>query len=621
MAKVCETCGDQGWEEALVFCDSCKLGAVHRYCCGITPVPIDGYVTWFCSGCDESDSASDSSRQVELDEVESVDVSTSPPETREVPGSSKSNELTGDVSEKTKKRKKKKRKRMIVTHSLPDATAVETMEVSKKKQDGSETGKSDELVGLERNESSVLEKSGRKKKKKTDKGEEKKHEERSNNNHFSPVPEAEGHKLQQATTRVEPVKESKKRKCSESKGSEGLNEVSVLENSGKKKRNGESSTHTSPVLDTHDHMLQDVTSVEAMKESTMPLNQVSVVEKSAKKKKKKKRSEESRDHTSSVLKAVDSGHQDTTNVEAMKEPKKHKTSASRDSNEMVGSARNEVSVLEKSDKTKKKNKTNEESSNPTAAVLAAKDSVACDTDNVEPAKAQESSASRKPTELAGLETNGASVSEGGNSTNVPDHTSCTNSKKRRLSSDNMQVTSVNMELPANNISCKEAESNMPPTNELIPALSNGRAQPFSEPVWRGSVTVKQGKVCRDHGLVAHLSTFASHRVLEKARSFRTRLSAEMFPRLEIWPPSFLKNGPPTDESIALYFFPSRDSNGEKVYYSLVDEMKKKDLAIRCLLDDVELLLFTSYQLPLPLWKFKSKEYLWGVFRRWKTSGH
>ncbi|KAF2593251.1 hypothetical protein F2Q70_00042605 [Brassica cretica] len=95
----------------------------------------------------------------------------------------------------------------------------------------------------------------------------------------------------------------------------------------------------------------------------------------------------------------------------------------------------------------------------------------------------------------------------------------------------------------------------------------------------------------------------------------------MLPRLEIWPPSFLKNGPPTDDSIALYFFPSHDSNGENVYYSLVDEMKKKDLGMRCLLDDAELLLFTSYQLPLPCWKFHSKEYLWGVFRRRKTSGH
>ncbi|CAN6927519.1 unnamed protein product, partial [Brassica oleracea] len=558
-ANVCETCGDEGWVEALIFCDSCKLAAVHRYCCGITPVPIDGYVTWFCSDCDESDTASDSI-QVELEDVESLDVSSSPPtmeehETRGIPGSSKSNESVLEMIGNEKK-KKKKMKRKIVTHSLPDDAIVETMEVSKK-QDGSENGESDELIGLARNESSVLEKSGKKKKKKkktTDKGVDKKNEEGSN--HFSPVLEAEGHGLQ-GTTSVEPMKESKKRKCSKSREPEGLN--------------------------------------------VLVGNEVSVLEKSA----KKKRSQESSNHPSPVLNAVECGHQDTASVEAMKESKKHEKS-----DELIG---------EKSEK--KKKKTIEESSNHTAPVLAAKDNVACDTDNVEPAKAQESSASRKPHELAGLETNGASVSEGGNSTNVPDDNSCTTSKKRRLSSGNIQVTSENMELPAINSSCKEAESNMPQTNEVMPALNNGRAQPICAPVWRGSVTVKQGNNCSIHGLVAHLSTLACPRVYEKASSLHTRLSAEMLPRLEIWPPSFLKNGPPTDDSIALYFFPSHDSNGENVYYSLVDEMKKKDLGMRCLLDDAELLLFTSYQLPLPCWKFHSKEYLWGVFRRRKTSGH
>ncbi|RID56960.1 hypothetical protein BRARA_F00370 [Brassica rapa] len=552
MANVCETCGDEGWVEALIFCDSCKLAAVHRHCCGITPVPIDGYVTWFCSDCDESDSASDS-EQVGVEDVESLDVSSSPPtmeetETRGVPGSSKSNESVLEMSGNEKKKKKKKKRSKIVT---PDDTVVETMEVSKK-QDGSENGGSDELVGLARNEVSVLEKSGKKKKKK------KKIEKGEGSNHVSPVLEAEGHGLQ-GTTSVEPMKESKKRQCSESKEAEGLNvlvgnEVSVLEKSAKKKRIQESSNHTSP-----------------------------------------------------VLKDVDCGHQDTASVEAMKESKKHKKS-----DELIG---------EKSEK-KKKKKTNEESSNHTALVLAAKDNVACDTtDNVEPAKAQESSASRKPHEPAGLEKNEASVSEDGNSTNVPDDNSCTTSKKRRLSSGNIQVTSENTELPAINSSCKEAESHMPQTNEVMPALNNGRAQPICTPVWRGSVTVKQGNNCSIHGLVAHVSNLACPKVYEKASSLRTRLSAEMLPRLEIWPPSFLKNGPPTDDSIALYFFPSHDSNSENLYYSLVDEMKKKDLGMRCLLDDAELLLFTSYQLPLPCWKFHSKEYLWGVFRRRKTSGH
>ncbi|KAL9308688.1 putative chromatin regulator PHD family [Arabidopsis thaliana] len=56
---VCETCGDIGFEEALVFCDSCKIESIHRYCIGITPTPFTEYITWICEDCDESDSDSD----------------------------------------------------------------------------------------------------------------------------------------------------------------------------------------------------------------------------------------------------------------------------------------------------------------------------------------------------------------------------------------------------------------------------------------------------------------------------------------------------------------------------------------------------------------------------------
>lgn len=84
-ATVCETCGDLGFVEALVYCDCCKTAAVHRsvwllialcfmqnfvlaylcycplssYCLGITPVLIEGYITWFCDTCDGSECGSD----------------------------------------------------------------------------------------------------------------------------------------------------------------------------------------------------------------------------------------------------------------------------------------------------------------------------------------------------------------------------------------------------------------------------------------------------------------------------------------------------------------------------------------------------------------------------------
>ncbi|CAL9217740.1 unnamed protein product [Arabidopsis halleri] len=55
---ICQTCGDIGFEEALVFCDSCKIESIHRYCIGITPTPFTEYITWICEDCDASDSDS-----------------------------------------------------------------------------------------------------------------------------------------------------------------------------------------------------------------------------------------------------------------------------------------------------------------------------------------------------------------------------------------------------------------------------------------------------------------------------------------------------------------------------------------------------------------------------------
>ncbi|ESQ31056.1 hypothetical protein EUTSA_v10011612mg [Eutrema salsugineum] len=311
--------------------------------------------------------------------------------------------------------------------------------------------------------------------------------------------------------------------------------------------------------------------------------------------------------------------------EKEKKKKKKKKTTKKKKGKKAG---NGASVSEQGEKKKKKKKKKRKSITHSLPSLPVEDHKLPDDTNVEPvevSKKRQRLDSGKPHELTGLAKSGASVSEAGNSSTEPDHSSCT-SKKKKLSSGNIRVTSKETQLDAENNSCKLAESIMPQTSEKLtamdinsPALNNDRAQPICKPIWRGSMFLKNGNSCSIDGLVAHLSTLACGKVHEKASSLHALLSAEMFPRLEIWPDSFLKDGPPTDESIALYFFPSSESKDEKVYYSLVGEMKKNDLAMRCVLDNVDLLLFTSYQLPMHCWTFYSKEYLWGIFRRRKIS--
>ncbi|KAJ6917222.1 hypothetical protein NC652_019560 [Populus alba x Populus x berolinensis] len=88
------------------------------------------------------------------------------------------------------------------------------------------------------------------------------------------------------------------------------------------------------------------------------------------------------------------------------------------------------------------------------------------------------------------------------------------------------------------------------------------------------------------------------------------------------PPSAAEHGnfvqitPPAVESIGLYFFPQRERD-EKVFESLLDEMIIHDRALKAVINDLELLVFSSCELPQEHWRFCQKYYLWGVFKATK----
>ncbi|XP_031284677.1 uncharacterized protein LOC116143372 isoform X3 [Pistacia vera] len=142
------------------------------------------------------------------------------------------------------------------------------------------------------------------------------------------------------------------------------------------------------------------------------------------------------------------------------------------------------------------------------------------------------------------------------------------------------------------------------------------AQPIFQPIWNvidsGSLYLSNEKYGTVGGLAAHLSTMASSRVFEEAKRFPELLCLELLPRSAVWPNNFIKRGP-SDDNIALYLFPNNDWDG-KVYNSLVDDMVSHNLAMRSVLENAELLVFTSNVLPFQFWRFELKFYLWGVFR-------
>ncbi|KAL4651051.1 hypothetical protein ACB092_01G130800 [Castanea dentata] len=143
------------------------------------------------------------------------------------------------------------------------------------------------------------------------------------------------------------------------------------------------------------------------------------------------------------------------------------------------------------------------------------------------------------------------------------------------------------------------------------------AQPIIDPIWRGSLCIRN-RSSRAVGLVAHLSCLACYKVCEEAKLMPELLYAELFRRSDVWPKGFEKQGP-SDQSIALYFFPKNESDG-KAFEGLVDSMISQDLAMRSMVQNAELLVFTSTILPVQYRTFQAKFYLWGVFRR-KQAAH
>lgn len=145
------------------------------------------------------------------------------------------------------------------------------------------------------------------------------------------------------------------------------------------------------------------------------------------------------------------------------------------------------------------------------------------------------------------------------------------------------------------------------------------ARPVLDPIWRGSFSITQTDYNIFEGFVGHLSSKACYKVCEEATTLPSLLRLEMRSKPDLWPKSFLES-PPSDENIALYFFPGNAEN-ERDFEELVNDMIEEDLAMKATAKNAELLIFTSKVLPRSYWRFQGNYYLWGVFRGKRNDDH
>ncbi|PON99654.1 hypothetical protein TorRG33x02_044190 [Trema orientale] len=148
--------------------------------------------------------------------------------------------------------------------------------------------------------------------------------------------------------------------------------------------------------------------------------------------------------------------------------------------------------------------------------------------------------------------------------------------------------------------------------------SRVEAQPILDPIWRGSFSIgnKELKTINRILVAAHLSSLACPKVRKAARLLPKSVFLELSNRSHFWPGRFQPWGP-TYHSIGLFFFP--DNRDDETYDMLVKDMISGDFAMRALLKNAELFVFTSYILPFYYKRFQSKYYLWGVFRARQAS--
>ncbi|CAN8260603.1 unnamed protein product [Cochlearia groenlandica] len=169
----------------------------------------------------------------------------------------------------------------------------------------------------------------------------------------------------------------------------------------------------------------------------------------------------------------------------------------------------------------------------------------------------------------------------------------------------------------------ESEVHLPSVNPVMrdlpvaatSVLSTTSAIPEPEYIWQGDMEVQKSRnlTAMHCAIQAYLSTIASPKVVEAVKQFPVKVNLNEVPRLSTWPAQFQDVGA-TEDNVALFFFAKDVESYAKSYKPLVDNMIQNDLALKGTLEGVELLIFTSNQLPQNCQHWNTLLFLWGVFR-------
>ncbi|KAL9229656.1 hypothetical protein vseg_005101 [Gypsophila vaccaria] len=148
-------------------------------------------------------------------------------------------------------------------------------------------------------------------------------------------------------------------------------------------------------------------------------------------------------------------------------------------------------------------------------------------------------------------------------------------------------------------------------------VNNVPAQPSNDVVWRGCFRISDREYSTPLVLEARLSINAHENVHAAALTLPELFNFDLVPKRYSWPMNFEKPCLNSNE-IGLYFFPV-DERDEKSYEFIIDKMIENGLILKSVLNDLELLIFCSLELPREERTIRRKYYLWGVFKTRKET--
>ncbi|KAM1679270.1 hypothetical protein TB2_039150 [Malus domestica] len=153
-----------------------------------------------------------------------------------------------------------------------------------------------------------------------------------------------------------------------------------------------------------------------------------------------------------------------------------------------------------------------------------------------------------------------------------------------------------------------------PLNILPKPEINLPTHPVLDATWCGSLEILDTVACGQFydGFRAHIPEKVHPKALECSRLMPNVLRCTLLPCCDCWAEIF-QNYSPTVNDMALFFSPGDFERSKQQYFSLLELLETRDMALRTDINGVSLLIFSSKRLDTDSYGSDVESFLWGAY--------